>query len=65
MSSGTFAFFRRSGSLAQLSPKYKRYAMGRLANSLAIVSETATWQFSCFPTWPQYCRATPTECFLS
>ena len=23
---------------------------------------TATWQLSCLPTWPQYCRATPTEC---
>src|SRR6202035_2722876 len=23
---------------------------------------TATWQLSCLPSWPQYCRATPTEC---
>src|ERR1700761_1829143 len=25
-------------------------------------SETTVWQLSCFPSWPQYCRATPTEC---
>jgi len=24
--------------------------------------ESATWQLSCLPSWPQYCRATPTEC---
>lgn len=25
--------------------------------------ETAIWQLSCLPSWPQYCQATPTECF--
>ena len=24
--------------------------------------DTATWQLSSLPSWPQYCRATPTEC---
>src|SRR3954466_6685473 len=36
--------------------------MGRLAVRLARESVTATWQLSCFPSWPQYWRATPTEC---
>jgi hypothetical protein len=35
---------------------------GRLACSLARERSTATWQSSCLPSWPQYCRATPTEC---
>jgi hypothetical protein len=25
------------------------------------VSETSAWQFARFPSWPQYCRATPTD----
>src|SRR3954453_17024575 len=29
--------------------------------SLARDSDTATWQLSCLPNWPQYWRATPTE----
>src|ERR1700733_8293381 len=36
--------------------------MGRLAWRLATDSETTAWQLSCLPSWPQYCRATPTEC---
>src|SRR5215218_6981176 len=36
--------------------------MGRLAVRLASESVTATWQLSCLPSWPQYWRATPTEC---
>src|SRR5215210_3059072 len=36
--------------------------MGRLAVWLASESVTATWQLSCLPSWPQYWRATPTEC---
>ena len=36
--------------------------MGRLAWWLAIDSETTAWQLSCLPSWPQYRRATPTEC---
>ncbi len=30
--------------------------------SLASDTLTATWQFSCLPSTPQYWRATPTEC---
>ena len=36
--------------------------MGRLAASLATDKLMATWQLSCLPSWPQYWRATPTEC---
>jgi hypothetical protein len=36
--------------------------MGRLADTVLMDRLTATWQLSCLPTWPQYCRATPTEC---
>src|SRR5215831_16290773 len=37
--------------------------MGRLASAVLSDKLTATRQFSCLPTWPQYCRVTPTECF--
>ena len=37
--------------------------IGRLPRSVAIDSDTVTRQLSCLPVWPQYCRATPTECF--
>src|SRR5215471_4630329 len=62
ISSGTPALARRASSLAHDCGKYNRYAIGKLAKSLAIDSETATWQLSCLPNCPQYCRATPTEC---
>jgi hypothetical protein len=35
--------------------------MGRLACSVATESVTAPWQLSRLPSWPQYCRATPTD----
>jgi len=35
--------------------------MGKLNASLASEMLTATWQLSCLPSCPQYCRATPTE----
>jgi hypothetical protein len=35
--------------------------MGRLADTLLIDRLTASWQLSRLRTWPQYCRATPTE----
>jgi hypothetical protein len=38
-----------------------REAGGRNSRK-ATGSLTATWQFSCLPGCPQYCRATPTEC---
>src|SRR5262249_40992195 len=44
------------------SGKYSRYATGTLACSWASETLTATWQFSCLPSTPQYWRATPTEC---
>jgi hypothetical protein len=49
---------------AQLVQRDLRFGleMGRLAWWLAIESETTAWQSSCLPSWPQYCRATPTEC---
>src|SRR3954451_15570566 len=28
----------------------------------ARVSETSDWQMARLPSWPQYCRLTPTEC---
>src|SRR3984885_9012125 len=58
----TPAYLRRFWSWAQVSGKYKRYAMGRLACSVAIDRLTATRQFSCFPNCPQYWCVTPTEC---
>jgi hypothetical protein len=36
--------------------------MGRLSSALLIDKLTATRQFSCLPTCPQYWRVTPTEC---
>src|SRR5205809_1035948 len=35
--------------------------MGSEAASVATERVTATWQLSRLPSWPQYCRATPTE----
>jgi hypothetical protein len=61
-SAGTLARNRRAASPAQLSGRYNRHATGRLAVAVATDSETATWQLSCLPSCPQYCRATPTEC---
>jgi hypothetical protein len=61
-SGGTPALRRRTGSAAQSCGRYSRYATGRLAARLATDSDTATWQLSCLPSCPQYCRVTPTEC---
>ena len=61
-SSGTPARDRSAASSAQLSGRYIRHATGRLAVAVATDNETATWQLSCLPNCPQYCRATPTEC---
>jgi len=36
--------------------------MGRLADTVLMERLRATWHLSCLPAWPQYCRATPTEC---
>jgi hypothetical protein len=40
--------------LGQSFVKYSRQATGKLAASLPIDSETATWQFACLPSCPQY-----------
>ena len=61
-SGGTFAAARRAGSFAHASGRYSCQEIGSEASALATESETATWQLSCFPSSPQYCRATPTEC---
>ena len=37
------------------------WLIGRLACSAASDRVTAAWQLSCLPSWPQYCRPTPTE----
>ena len=52
-SSGTPVALRRSRSLAQLSGRYKRHAMGTLAGWVATDKLTATRQLS-WPTGPQY-----------
>src|SRR4051794_29875761 len=62
ISSGTPACFLRAWSSAHSCGKYKRQATGRLARLVLTDRLTATRQFSCLPTWPQYCRTTPTEC---
>ena len=54
-------FFRRWRSSIQDSGRYRRYATGILAFSVVTERLTATRQLSCLPTWPQYCRATPTD----
>jgi hypothetical protein len=60
---GTPALSRRSRSLAHVSGRYRRKATGILDASVAAERLTATRQFSCLPVWPQYWRATPTECW--
>src|SRR5260370_720733 len=62
ISSGPPALARRSSSWAQALGKYSRYGTGRLAWRLASDSVTATWQFACLPSCPQYWCDTPTEC---
>jgi len=45
-------------------PKFKR-GLARVCRkvNLEIVRRCDTGrEFSCLPSWPQYCRATPTEC---
>src|SRR5215471_10382275 len=54
-------FFRRLRSSIQDCGRYKRYATGILVFSVVTERLTATRQLSCFPTCPQYCRATPTD----
>src|SRR5277367_5602844 len=62
ISSGTPTLARRSSSSAHAFGRYSRYATGRLAWRLASDSVTATWQFACLPSCPQYWCDTPTEC---
>src|ERR1700712_49249 len=60
--SGTLASARRALSCAQSLGKYNCKAIGTGTSCCAKVSETSTWQFACFPSTPQCCRLTPTEC---
>jgi hypothetical protein len=53
---------RRSASLAQHLRKIQAIGHRKAAIGVASDSDTATWQLSCLPSWPQYCRATPIEC---
>jgi hypothetical protein len=62
ISSGTPTVSRHSRSCAELSGKYRHLATGRLAVFVVTAKLTATRQFSCLPTCPQYWHATPTEC---
>ena len=48
----------RRPDLRQIQPIGDRQA----GVALATDSVTATWQLSCLPSCPQYCRVTPTEC---
>src|ERR1035438_533530 len=63
ISSGTSAFSRRSASSAHSLGRYRRYPIGRLELHVDTDRLTATRQFSCLPSCPQYWCATPTECF--
>jgi transposase len=60
--SGTPAARRRLASSHHSCGRYSRHAIGMLAAAVASDRLTATWQLSCLPSCPQYCRATPTEC---
>src|SRR5947209_16729287 len=62
IASGTPACFLRAWSSAHSCGKYNRQAIGRLTRLVLTDRLTATRQFSCLPTCPQYCRTTPTEC---
>src|SRR5262249_61576858 len=53
----------RAASWPHTSGRYKRYAIGKLEYHVLTDKLTATWQLSDLPVCPQYCRATPTECF--
>ena len=51
-----------SASLTQASGRNRRKPTGMGTSPRARVSDTSAWQFARLPNWPQYCRATPTEC---
>lgn len=61
ISSGTRAFRRRSLSLAYDSGRYNWKVIGRLACQVATDKLTASRQFPCLPSCPQYWRVTSTE----
>src|SRR5215472_19339763 len=54
---------QRAASWHHTSGRYKRHAIGKLECHVLTDKLTATWQLSDLPVCPQYCRATPTECF--
>src|SRR4051794_5810547 len=66
--SGTPAAARRPASPHQSSGRNSRRPTPTGTSARARVSETRAWQFAFLPSWPQYCRFTPTEwrpCFTS
>jgi hypothetical protein len=62
-SSGTPACRQRLSSWHHTSGKYKRHAIGKLELQVLTDKLIAVWQLSDLPNSPQYCWATPTECF--
>src|ERR687883_595998 len=59
--SGTPAAAQRAGSPVHLSGRNRRSPTGTGTSRPASVSETSAWQLAFLPSWPQYCRSTPTE----
>jgi hypothetical protein len=62
IASGTPAAVHRPASVHQSSGRKRRRPTQTGTSALASVSETSAWQFARLPSWPQYCRFTPTEC---
>src|SRR4051812_10503403 len=60
-SSGTPAAAHRAASSVHACGRNSRKPRGIGTSLAASVSETSAWQFARLPSWPQYCRATPTE----
>ena len=52
---------QRAGSATHSSGRNRRRPTGTGTSPCARVRETRDWQFAFLPSWPQYCRATPTD----
>jgi len=59
---GTRAWSRRSGSAAHSAGRYNSQLVGHTNVGPIKAVDTPTWQLPVFPSAPQYCRFTPTEC---
>ena len=53
---------RRAASSVHEAGTYKSHVKGHVRPSAINALDTATWQLPIFPSAPQYCRCTPTEC---